>query len=106
MKKVFVDTSGWLAVLISSDSLRQIAVDIYREILSSGRDMVTHEAILLEIGNALSAVKTRNTALKLKAIIAKSSRIELIALMPSHTRSGLEAIFRTTRQRLGNCRLH
>ena len=80
MKKVFVDTSGWLAVLVSSDVHHKRAVEIYLELLTSGHDLVTHDGILLEIGNALSGLKTRDTALNLIEKISNSHRIELVPL--------------------------
>ena len=82
MKKVFADTSGWLEIVGKSDSLHEKAVQIYMELLASDCNFVTHEGILLEIGNSLSKAKTRNVALKLKESIEKSSRIKLVALSP------------------------
>lgn len=69
MKKVFADTSGWLAVVAKSDFLHEKAVQIYLELLASGCNFVIHEGILLEVGNSLSKTKTRTVALKLKESI-------------------------------------
>lgn len=88
MKKVFADTSGWLAVLVKSDALHEKAVETYLRLLASNRDFVVHEAILLEIGNSLSNVKARNIAVKLKENIENSNRIELIALSPELLEAG------------------
>jgi uncharacterized protein len=82
MKTVFADTSGWLAIVVKSDSLHEKAVKIHLRLLKSGYKPVIHEAILLEIGNSLSSVKARNIAVKLKENIENSSRIEVISLMP------------------------
>ena len=90
MRKVFADTSGWLAVLVKSDALHEKAVEIYLRLLASNRDFVVHEAILLEIGNSLSNVKARNIAVKLKENIENSSRIELISLSPELLEAGWE----------------
>lgn len=80
MKKIFVDTSRWLAILLSSDFHHQRSVESYKKMLASGHDLVTHEGILLELGNALSGVKTRNIVLNLIQKISYSQRIEIIPL--------------------------
>ena len=103
MKKVFADTSGWLAIVVKSDFLHEKAVQIYLELLASGYNFVTHEGILLEVGNGLSSAKTRNVALKLKDSIEKSSRIKLVSLSPELIELRLETLCRKKRQRLGNC---
>jgi len=82
MKQVFIGTSGWLAVLIISDFHHANAVDIYLRLLSSGHDLKTHDGILLEMGNALSGIRTRKIAKKLIDTIAESKRIELVPLTP------------------------
>lgn len=60
MRKVFVDTSGWLAVLVSSDLHHKNAVETYLKLITQGCRLVMHDGILLELGNALSGVKTRS----------------------------------------------
>lgn len=80
MNKVFVDTSGWLAVVSSSDSLHTAAVEIYLNLLASGHDLVTHDGVLLELGNALSGTKSRSLSVKLRENILSSERIELVSL--------------------------
>lgn len=82
MKTVFADTSGWLAIVVKSDSLHEKAVEIYLQLLKSNCKFVLHDAILLEIGNSLSNIKARNIAVKLKESIENSNRIEIISLSP------------------------
>lgn len=88
MKEVFADPSGWLALVVKSDFLHEKAVEIYQNLLNQNSDFVTHDGILLEVGNSLSSVKARNTALKLKENIENSSRIELVTLSPELIESG------------------
>jgi len=88
MKKVFADTSGWLALVVKSDSLHEQAVGVYQDLLSGGYDFVTHDGILLEIGNSLSSVKARSIALRLKESIETSNRIELVSLSPELIEAG------------------
>ncbi len=85
MNKFFVDTSGWVAMLVNSDYHHQNAVKINLDLLSTGFDIVTHEGILLEVGNALSGVKTRGAVMGLLESISASARIELIPLTPALT---------------------
>ena len=80
MKRVFADTSGWLALVVKSDSLHEQAIEVYQDLLSSEYDFVTHDGILLEIGNSLSSVKARSIALRLKESIEISNRIELVSI--------------------------
>ncbi len=80
MRKIFADTSGWLTIVVKSDFLHEKAVKIYRELLNNNYNFVTHDGILLEIGNSLSSVNYRSTALKLKESVEKSLRIELVPL--------------------------
>lgn len=88
MNKFFVDTSGWVAVLVSSDYHHKNAVKIYLELLSTGYDIVTHEGILLEVGNALAGVKTWATVIDLLENISGSARIDLIPFTPSFLEAG------------------
>ncbi|MEP6902822.1 MAG: hypothetical protein ABJA66_13805 [Actinomycetota bacterium] len=44
MKKVFAGTSGWLAIVIKSDSLHEKSVQIYTELLASDCNFVTTKA--------------------------------------------------------------
>ena len=80
MRKVFTDTSGWLAIVIKSDFLHEKAVEVYSGLLNSESNFVTHDAVLLEIGNSLSKTKGREIAVKLKENIENSNRIELVSL--------------------------
>jgi len=80
MKKIFADTSGWLALVVKSDFLHEKAINIYRELLDKNCNFITHGGILLEIGNGLSSINSRSTVLKLKESIEKSARIELVSL--------------------------
>lgn len=90
MKKIFADTSGWLALVVKSDYLHEKAIKIYRELLDKTCNFVTHGGILLEIGNGLSSVNSRSTVLKLKESVEKSARIELVSLSDELLEAGWE----------------
>ncbi len=80
MKEIFADTSGWIALVVKSDFSHEKTVEIYRNLLNQGADFITHDAILLEVGNGLSSVKARNVAVRLKESIENSSRIKSVSL--------------------------
>jgi predicted nucleic acid-binding protein len=63
MKKVFVDTAAWIALLNVDDLWHQQAKQIRLELLKSNYIFITTEFILLEVGDALCSQKIRsNTA--------------------------------------------
>ncbi|MCY7376794.1 MAG: hypothetical protein LH472_12610 [Pyrinomonadaceae bacterium] len=97
MKKVFADTSGWLAVVVKSDALHEKAVEIYLRLLASNRNFVVHEAILLEIGNSLSNAKARNIAFRLKRKYRKFKSYRTDCTVARTLRSRLETLCRTKR---------
>jgi len=48
-RRVFLDTSGWLAVLSERESLHQAALDAYRAVLETGRGFVTTNLVVAEM---------------------------------------------------------
>ena len=74
---VFVDSSGWIALVNSRDSLHHQARRVYLEKLESGARLVTTTAVLLEVGNWLSPSNLRTLALDLLEKIEVSSLIEV-----------------------------
>ena len=88
MNKVFVDTSGWIAIVNRSDALHAAATRIYNERLAAGWDFITHAGVMLEVGNGLSLVRFRHLAVRLKARIDASARIEVIPLTQDLYKAG------------------
>ena len=60
MKKVFVDTTAWIALLNVDDLWHQQAKQIRLELLKSNYIFITTEFILLEVGDALCSQNIRN----------------------------------------------
>ncbi|MCI5148424.1 MAG: PIN domain-containing protein, partial [Candidatus Electrothrix sp. MAN1_4] len=56
MKPVFVDTSAFIAIGNKRDAFHAQAVTLRDELRRSQRNFVITDAILLEFGNAFSAV--------------------------------------------------
>ena len=74
---VFVDSSGWIALVNSRDSLHHQARRVYLDKLESGARLLTTTAVLLEVGNWLSPSNLRTLALDLLEKIEVSSLIEV-----------------------------
>ena len=63
MKKVFVDTSAWLALLNIDDIWHQQAKKVRLELVKQNYIFITTEFVLLEVGDALCSQGLRsNTA--------------------------------------------
>ncbi len=80
MNRLFVDTSGWLALVNLSDSLHAIATNIYNERFAAGWNFVTHAGVMLEVGNGLSRARFRHLAIGLKSRLEASARVEIVSL--------------------------
>lgn len=76
MKLTFVDTSGWIALVNVSDSFHRRATEIYQFKYKEGNRFVTHQGVMLEVGNGLSSVRLRPMAIGLKNKLEKSDRFE------------------------------
>lgn len=80
MKPVFVDTSGWIGLVNTGDSLHEAATRAYHSKYIEGCLFVTHKGIMLETGNGLSALRLRSSALGLKRKLEKSERVEILEI--------------------------
>jgi predicted nucleic acid-binding protein len=56
MNKLFVDTSGWIALINRSDALHAVVTKIYNERFAAGWEFITHAGVMLEVGNGMSLV--------------------------------------------------
>ena len=88
MNKLFIDTSGWIALVNRSDSLHTTATSIYNDWFAAGWEFITHVGVMLEVGNALSLVRLRHLAVRLKARIDASAQIEVIPLTETLYQTG------------------
>lgn len=80
MRKVFVDTAAWLALLNVSDSLHSRAREIQETLRREGARLLTTEFVLLEVADALAAPPLRE---KTVAFINKLRRLKLLAIVPA-----------------------
>lgn len=80
MKLNFVDTSGWLALIVTSDSRHRETTQIYQSKYAEGCNFVTHQGIMLEVGNSCSSVRSRSAAIGLKNKLAESRRVKILEI--------------------------
>ncbi|CAN2042247.1 PIN domain-containing protein [Candidatus Magnetomoraceae bacterium gMMP-15] len=74
-KSVFMDTGFLIALIDNSDTYHEIAIESYRNLIMKKWPIITTEAILTELGNALSKLRWRQIAYKWITSIKKSKTI-------------------------------
>lgn len=78
--KVFLDTSYAIALVSPQDYYHAKAVEIAEILEAESINLITTQAILLEIGNALSKLKYRQVSISLLNSIEIDPKIEVISL--------------------------
>ena len=79
-RKVFVDTSAWLALVNKSDAAHQKARKVRDALLKDHIQFVVTNYVILEIANALSRVPHRETAVKLINVIEITGNIQIVEI--------------------------
>ncbi|MBE0541535.1 MAG: PIN domain-containing protein [Verrucomicrobia bacterium] len=59
-KRVFVDTSGLVALLNEDDSLHPAAISLWRELARIGSKVILTDWVIAETGNGLARTKARS----------------------------------------------
>ena len=80
MNEVFLDTSFAIALSSITDQHHAMAVQLAHQLKASQARLVTTQAILLEIGNALSKSKYRMAAIQLLESLADDPSVEIVLL--------------------------
>jgi uncharacterized protein len=83
MNEVFLDTSFAIALSSVTDQNHARAVELANQIESNSIRLVTTQAILLEIGNALSKQKYRAAAIQLLESLEADPSVEVVLLTNS-----------------------
>ena len=78
MTEVFLDTSHVVALANTRDAHHRQALDLARQLSGARARVVTTEAILTEVGNALSAVGSRAFAVRYIASVERTPSFEVI----------------------------
>jgi len=80
MHEVFLDTSFAIALSATTDQNHVKAVNLAEQIELQNLYLVTTQAILLEIGNALSKQRYRTAAIQLLESLELDPNIEIVLL--------------------------
>ena len=79
-RKVFVDTSAWLALVNKSDTIHQKARKVRDDLLKDNIEFVVTNYVMVEIANALCRVPYRETAVKLINFIEMTANIKIVEI--------------------------
>jgi uncharacterized protein len=90
MSKVFLDTSFAIALSAVTAQHHGEAVQIADRIEANGTRLVTTQAILLEIGNALSKQRYRESAIQLLESLEADANVEIVELTTALYRSAFD----------------
>lgn len=80
MTEIFLDTSFAIALSATTDQNHARAVELASRIENAGDRLVTTQAILLEIGNALSKQRYRVAATQLLESLTSDPNVEIVLL--------------------------
>ena len=80
MDRVFLDTSYAIALSVPKDQNHEKAVHIADFLEIDAAKLITTRAIVLEIGNALSAQKYRQAAVKLLESLEEDPDVEIVPI--------------------------
>ena len=74
----FLDTAYAVALSVKSDSNHERAVALSRQVLRLRARLVTTQAVLIEIGNALASLRYRKAAIEMLSSMARDSTLEVV----------------------------
>ncbi len=80
MAEVFLDTSFAIALAASTDQNYDRSVDLTHQLEKSNIRLVTTQAVLLEIGNALSKQRYRVAAVQLLESLISDPNVEIVPM--------------------------
>ena len=80
MNEIFLDTSFAIALSAITDQNHARAVELAEQIEAQNSHLVTTQAILLEIGNALSKQRYRIAAIQLLESLESDPNVEIVPL--------------------------
>ena len=80
MNEIFLDTSFAIALSAITDQNHARAVELAEQIEAQNSYLVTTQAILLEIGNALSKQRYRTAAIQLLESLESDPNVEIVPL--------------------------
>ncbi len=79
-RRVFVDTTGWLALANKGDHLHGRAAALNQTLLSEGVFFITTDYVLTEVANGLGGLRYRSAAVRFIEAIFSSKRIRIVQI--------------------------
>jgi uncharacterized protein len=89
MRRVFVDTAAWIALLNRDDRLHTRALERRKELFRKGVLLVTTEFVLLEVADALCAPPYRERVVTFIRSLYTESSIEILPVTSGLVEEGL-----------------
>jgi len=80
--EVFLDTVYAVALAANSDMLHERALSLAEQLEHDGTHLITTQAVLLEIGNALSKHRYRMAAIEILSSLESDPSVEIVSLTP------------------------
>lgn len=80
MNELFLDTAYAIALSVASDANHDRAVELAERLEREQAKLVTTQAVLLEIGNALSRRRYREAAVQLLEALEQDPQVECVPL--------------------------
>ncbi|MFN0197721.1 MAG: type II toxin-antitoxin system VapC family toxin [Planctomycetaceae bacterium] len=90
MAEVFLDTAYAIALASKADQHHAMAVELAEELKAAGTMLVTTQAVVLEIGNALSMKRRRHAAVQLFDVLSSDPQVEVVSLSEQLMRQSLQ----------------
>ncbi len=79
-RRVFLDTNGWIALLISSDSLHSVALRLWTDLSRQGYTVFITDWVAAETGNGLARTPARVRFASAVELVRSSPRVEWITM--------------------------
>lgn len=83
IRRVFLDTNGWLALLNASDALHSRAEAVWTRLLKQGYSIFLTDWIVAETGNGLARTLARTQFPQSVQVLRASSRSQIIPVSES-----------------------
>jgi uncharacterized protein len=83
MKKVFIDTAAWLALINIDDDFHKLAIKIRKKLQEEGYQFITSDFIFLEVADALTSPHTRQKTINFINRFKNLPNLEVIPVSDS-----------------------
>lgn len=99
--QVFVDTSGWIAILNRNDQLRDLAIPVWEEMSAARRPVVTTDWVIAETLNGLARSPARQQVVQAVRTLLSSPRCRFVCIDEALFERALDMYGQRSGQRCG-----